>query len=103
MPRRKGLQRVGEGLFVEIGPQKIEEQKLSISRLPQQEIGEADLTRRPDQQIELGQIGGLQLARDGGFVNRCGLNLAGGDSRRELARGSRYLRSRPVIQSDDER
>ena len=59
LARRILLDRRVERRFVEVGPQHRREQQLGISALPQQEIGQADLARGADQQVELGQAGGV--------------------------------------------
>ena len=72
---------------VEIGPERVDEQQFGISRLPEQEVGQALLARGADQQVERRQIGGVeraprssprrsssgaQLARRGPAGQRCG-------------------------------
>ena len=49
------LERVLEGLVVEIRPQTVDEIKLRVRALPQQEVAQALLATSPDEQIHLGR------------------------------------------------
>ena len=94
--------RFGEGVLVEIGPQDVEEQQFGIGRLPQQEIAQADLARRADEQVERRQVGGLEPLLDRRFVDVLGVDRAVDRGRRQVARRSRNLGPRAIIEGDDQ-
>ncbi len=84
---RKPLERVEQLLAAEIGPQRVDEQKLGIGGLPEQEIAEAVLAAGADQEVRLRQAAGEQagsekLRRDGLGIEAAFLGGAG-----QLARG----------------
>ena len=90
--------------FVEVGPQRVDEQQFGISRLPQQEIGQPHLARRADQQVQLRQTGGVELSVE--RLSRrsiAGLELAGGGFGREPAGRCSDLGARAVVEGDDQR
>ena len=68
--RRNCSSASAKACFVEVRPQGVEEQQLGIGRLPQQEIRQADFARGADQQVELGQVAGLELGGDRLLVDR---------------------------------
>ena len=48
----------------EVGPQRVGDPDLRVGDLPQQEIADAHLAARPDQQIGIGLAGGVEQARE---------------------------------------
>src|SRR5262245_21686623 len=55
--------RVAQALLVEVRPQRLGEYQLGVGRLPQQEVGQALLAGGADQQVGIGNVDGLQVAR----------------------------------------
>jgi hypothetical protein len=47
---------------VEIGKERVEEDELRVGRLPQQEVGDPLLPRRPDEQVDVRYPGLIQVA-----------------------------------------
>ena len=55
-------QRAQQIVAVEVGPQHIGAVELGVGDLPQQEVRDAQLARRADDQIGIGDVGGVELA-----------------------------------------
>ena len=49
----------------EVGPQHLGEDQLAVGQLPQQEVRDAELARRPHHQIGIGHVGEVEVAGDG--------------------------------------
>src|ERR1019366_5330967 len=45
-------------------PEHIGEVEFAVGTLPQQETGESDLAARPDDQVGIWQVGGIEIATD---------------------------------------
>jgi hypothetical protein len=56
--------------FSELRPEDRRDPDLGVGDLPQEEIGDAALPARPDQEIRIGEAGGVEVARNGLFVHR---------------------------------
>src|SRR5947207_8744467 len=86
---------LGDGLLemvlAEVGPQCVDENKLRVGALPQQEIADALLAARADQQIRVGHTSRQKLALKTRLINALGRKLAGGDTSREAAGGAQDL------------
>ena len=65
-----------EGAAVNVGPEHVHENHLSVGALPQQEVRDALLTGGTQEQVNVGQVGLVQVLLDGLFGNVAGLNLA---------------------------
>src|SRR3989338_4371550 len=58
-----------EILLRKIGPGLRRDIELGVGGLPQQEIGEPLLARGPDQQVRIGELGGVELPGEHGFID----------------------------------
>ena len=88
--------------LVEVGPEDGGEDDLGVGGLQEQEVAEAELAGGTDDEVRIGQAGGLEAGFDGGPVDRVGLQPAGGDVRGERTRGGHDLLAGAVVQRDDE-
>src|SRR5690606_5107687 len=69
-------QRAGQGLLGEIGPIVVDEDELRIGRLPQQEIAEALFAARPDDDVRIRNVRGLEMGGEELLIDGHGLDLA---------------------------
>ena len=98
---RRALRR--KRVFVEIGPEGVDEQQFGIGRLPQQEIGQPHLARGADQQVELGQVAGHRARRRAGASS-----IASGSSSPAAACAARRagrtgnFGARAIVERDDQ-
>ena len=53
----------------EVGPERVGEDELGVRRLPEHEVRDPELARRADQQVDLGQVGGVEPRRDRRLVD----------------------------------
>ena len=58
-----------ERVRTEVRPERVAGVELGVGRLPDQEVGEALLAAGPDDQVRVGQAGGVERAADRGLVD----------------------------------
>ena len=68
----EGAYRLFQVFTTEIGPQHVGEDEFGVSRLPQQEIGNALLAGCPDQQVGIRDVGGEQIGAECRLVDIVG-------------------------------
>ena len=81
-PKRRSRPLVlGDGLEellpAEVGPQHVGEHELRIGQLPQQEVRDAVLARRADDEVGIGLVGVVQVRPDGPLVDLAGGHALG--------------------------
>src|SRR5262249_45693578 len=64
---------------IEVGPERVEEDELGVGRLPEQVVGEALLTGGAQEEIDIGDVRLVEVAREDLFVDLVRVELAGGD------------------------
>src|SRR5690606_35922422 len=72
---------------VEVGEQRLLEDEFGIGRLPQQEIGGAELAGGAKEQVDIGHVRLVEEARDGVLVHPLRVDLPRGHPARDLAGG----------------
>ena len=82
---RDGLEEI---IWAEIWPECRREEKLGIRTLPKEEIADAVLSRRSDNEIRIGEVPGEQVLLHGLFVDRCRRDSA---LQEALDRGQEFL------------
>src|SRR5436853_5890102 len=63
------LERRPEVVDAELRPERLDEDELRVGGLPEQEVREPELARRPDQQIRVRHLGRVQVRRDERLVD----------------------------------
>src|SRR5215475_442572 len=63
------LARVPQVAAVEVGPERVEEHQFRVGGLPEQEVRQALLAGRPDEQIHIRNTGFVQVAGEKAFVD----------------------------------
>src|SRR5262249_15043035 len=96
------FERLRECPLVEVRPHQVEEQQLRVSSLPQKEIGEANLARRTNQEVELGQIMRLQVGSNGRLINRVGIDFTSRALLGQATSGGSDLGPRTIVKRDHE-
>ena len=84
----------------EIRPQRVEEQKLRIGRLPEQKIAQPPFAAGADHEIRLRQRAGEQARRKQFGRDRFGIETAFLGSARQFARGGRDLFLTAVVEGE---
>src|ERR1700685_4459580 len=88
---------------VEIGPERVEKDKLGIGRLPEQKVREALLAGRADPQVDFRNIRLVEVAGEKILIDLVGADLSGGHVARERGRGVRNLRPAAVVAAELQR
>src|SRR5215831_8485976 len=86
----------------EVRPESVGHVNLGVGALPQEKIRDAQLAARPHQQIQIGEIPGIEFLFDPGFVefvNRLALLL---ELRRRRATSIDNFRATAIVQGDTE-
>src|SRR5439155_22215965 len=83
----------GELLLAEVGPERVDEGKLGVGELPQEEVRDPQLAGGTDQQVGVGHPGRIQVRRERLLVDLS----AGGDG---AVRGVDELGSPAVVEGD---
>src|SRR4029078_1251339 len=60
-----------ELLAREVGPVAVDEHELAIGNLPEQEVGQAELTARADEKIRIGQISRVEISGEALLRHLC--------------------------------
>src|SRR5512147_170933 len=63
------MDRLVEVLAAEIGPERVGDPELGVRRLPEEEVRDAELPARPDEEIGIGETVGVELVLDERFVD----------------------------------
>src|SRR6476469_1514263 len=74
--RRVLVQRGAKVALVEVRPELVDEDELRVGHLPKQEIRDAQLAARPDQQVGIGQVRGVQVGGEDVLVDVRGVDTA---------------------------
>src|SRR5207253_1227756 len=69
-------QRGTQVTLVEVRPELVDEDKLCVRELPEQEVRDAKLATRPDQQVRVGQLRGVEVRREHVLVDLTRLDAA---------------------------
>src|SRR5262249_18088436 len=86
----------------EIGPEGREDDKLGVGDLPQQEVREAILAARPDQEVRVGYAGGVERRGDARLVDRAGGEGAAGDAVGQGPHRPHQLPASAIVERDQE-
>src|SRR5689334_23497577 len=93
---------LGEGAIEidrpEIGPERRRDPELRVGDLPQEEVRDPHLAARADQEIGIGNVGGVERLGDVLLRDVLGLELAGQDLPRERAERVDQLVTRAVVE-----
>src|SRR5215212_873100 len=68
-PGAEGLEGAQELLGGEVGPQRVRDVELRVGDLPEQEVRDAELAAGTDHQVDLGYVGGVEVACEGHLVD----------------------------------
>src|SRR5215211_1897687 len=68
-PGPERLEGAHELLGREIGPQRVRDVELHVGDLPEQEVRDAELAAGTDHQVDLGHVGGVEVACEGHLVD----------------------------------
>src|ERR1700683_1453402 len=78
VPARVDLARVPQVPPVEVGEQRVQEHELGVRGLPDQEVGGPLVPRRANEQVDIGDVGLVQIAREYSLVDLVRTQLARG-------------------------
>src|SRR5919198_6713855 len=73
------LQGGAEIRLAEVGPEGVDEDELGVRELPEQEVGDAELARRADQQVRIRHVGLVQAGRERLLVDVAGFDAVLGE------------------------
>src|SRR5688572_23378890 len=85
----------------EIGPEGGGDEELGVRDLPEQEVGDARLTARPDEQVGVGDAVGVERTADVGFRDVLGLQLARLHLGGERAEGVQQLVATAIVEGHE--
>src|SRR5262245_36000752 len=85
MPPVVLLERVVELQFAEIGPERLRHQQFGVGDLPEQKIADAHFAAGADEQVRIGQVGGVEVLAQNLFGDVWRVQLAGLDLLRNAA------------------
>ena len=60
---RVRLERLAQVLLAEVGPERVHEDELGVGELPEQEVRDPQLARRADEQVRVGHLRRVEVAR----------------------------------------
>src|SRR5262245_11495942 len=87
----------------EVGPENRDDEELGVRDLPEQEVREAILAARPDQEVGVGHAGGVERGGDARFVDRVGGERTPGDAVGQGPHRAHQLPAAAVVERDLER
>ena len=85
---------------VKVGEERVEEHQLGVGGLPDQEIRHPLLAGRPDEQVDVGDAGLVQVTGEHRLVDPVGAQLPGGDVRRDRRGGINDLGAAAVVDAE---
>src|SRR5690606_4428051 len=100
VPGGVDLAGVPEVPAVEVGPEGVQEDELGVGRLPEQEVGEPLLAGGADEQVDVGDVGGVQPGGERVLVHLGRVDPALGDVLGQPGGGVGDLRAAPVVDAE---
>ena len=82
---------------VDVGPQLVGEHHFGIRVLPEQEVGESLFARRSPEQVDVGDLGLVEVGAEGLLRDVVGVDPALGGLTGDLTRGVDDLGASPVV------
>src|SRR5439155_25533839 len=98
LPSGELLQRVSEICVAEVRPECLREHELCVGGLPEQEVREALLPRRADEEVRIGELRRRESGGDRVIVDVLGLDAVGDEPSRSLGE----LGAAAVVERDPE-
>src|SRR3984957_7247566 len=100
VPRGVDFAGMPEMSAVEIGPERVEKDKLGVGRLPEQEIGKALLARGAHPQVHFRNVGLVEIPGKKALVDLIGANFPGRDLARDRGGGVGDFRPAAVVAAE---
>ena len=86
----------------EVGPERVGDEDFGVGDLPEQEVGDAVFAGGADEQIGIGDAGGVETGLELGLVDGIGREQAGGDVAGEAAGGIGEFGAAAVVEGEAE-
>src|SRR5581483_937767 len=102
LARLELAQRFEEVALAKVRPERLGDVDLRVRHLPEQEVRQADLAARADEEIGVGDPGRAQALRDRLLGDRVGLDLAATHTASDRAHGGRDLLAGAVRERQDD-